>query len=83
MKTYNFELVLAASTTEEDDERLFERFEGRTSSAVVNGVPLLYVHLSAPSMDHAVAEALRGVRELGLSIERIELDPEDFLANAA
>ncbi len=83
MRNYHFELVLAAPTTEEEDERLFDRFEGRVSSAVVNGVPLLYLHLVAPSMDHAVREAIAGTGELGLRAQRIELDPDVFLAEAA
>jgi hypothetical protein len=83
MKTYHFELVLEAPTSEEDDERLFERFEGHVSSAVANGTPLLCVHLAATSMDQAIREAIRGVRELDLSVRRIEVDPDVFLADAA
>lgn len=83
MKTYHFELVLDAAPTESEDERLFDRFEGRVSSAVVNGVPVLYLHLMAPSMDDAVREAIEGTREVGLQVERIELDPDVFLAEAA
>ncbi len=56
-----------------EDERLLDRFEGRVSSAVVNGTPLLYVHLGAASMDHAIREAIQVVRELDLSIKRIEV----------
>ena len=83
MRTYHFELVLGAPTTDLDDERLFDRFQGRVSSAVVNGVPMLYLHLPASSMDQAVSEAIAGTRELGLGIRRIELDPDLFLAEAA
>ena len=83
MRTYHFELVLDAPTTDVEDERLFERFEGRTSSAVANGVSLLYLHLEAASMDHAVREAIEGTRDLGLVVRRIELDPEVFLNEAA
>ncbi len=83
MKTFDFELVLGAPTTAEDDERLFQRFEGRVSPAVANGVPLLYVHLDAESMEHATGEAVRGVKELGLSVRRIELDPDVVSADAA
>ena len=83
MRTYHFELVLEAPTTDDDDERLFDRFAGRVSAAVANGIPLLYVHLAAASMDHAILEAVKGVRDLGLSIRRIELDPDSFLADAA
>lgn len=83
MNTYHFELILGAPTSEEDDERLFDRFEGRVSSAVANGTPLLYVHLSAPSMDQAIREAVQGVRELDLCVRRIEVDPDVFFADAA
>lgn len=83
MTTYHFEMILAEPTTEVQDERLFETFQGRVSSAVVNGVPLLYMHLSAPSMDAAIREAVEGVRALGLTTLRIELDPDAFLADAA
>lgn len=83
MKTYHFELILGAPTSEEDDERLFDRFNGHVSSAVANGTPLLYFHLAASSMDLAIREAIRGVRELDLSVRRIEVDPDVFLADAA
>ncbi len=83
MRAYHFELVLEAPTTGVEDEKLFDRFEGRVSSAVVNGTPLLCVHLNASSMDHAICEAIRGTRELDLSIKRIEVDPDVFLADAA
>ncbi len=80
MEKYSFELVLQEATTDEDDERLFDRFEGRVSSAVANGVPLLYMHLDADSMEHAIREAVLGVRELGLSVRRVELDPDVIAA---
>lgn len=83
MRTYHFEIVLDAPTTEMDDERLFECFEGRVSSAVVNGAALLYLHLAAPSMDEAVRDAIVKIRELALLVRRIELDPDVFLADAA
>ncbi len=83
MRTYHCELILQAPTSDEDDDRLFARFEGRTSSAVVNGIPLLYVHLPATSMDDALRDALDGVVDHGLSIRRVELDPDTFLADAA
>ena len=83
MKTYHFQLVLEAPTTEEEDERLFECFEGRVSPAVANGVPLLYVHLDAPLMGHAIRDAVQRARSLGLSVERVELDPDIISADAA
>jgi hypothetical protein len=83
MTTYHFDLVLEEPTSDEDEERLFERFEGRASVAVANGVPLLYVHLEAPSMEKAILQALRQVRELGLSVRRIELNPDLVPADAA
>ncbi len=83
MKTYHFDLVLDEPTTDDQDERLFDRFGGHVSSAVANGVPLLYLHLVAPSMDDAVREAISGTRELGIRVQRIELDPEIFQSEAA
>ena len=65
MKTYHFQLVLGAPTTDEEDERLFEHFEGRVSPAVANGLPLLYVHLDAPSMEHAIRDAVHRARAFG------------------
>lgn len=83
MSTYHFDLILEQPTTDEDEERLFERFQGRVSPAVANGVPLLYAHLEAPSMENAIVEATREVRELGISIRRIELNPDLVPADAA
>ncbi len=83
MKTYHFQLVLGRPTTEEEDERLFEQFEGRISPAVANGTPLLFIHLDASSMEHAIRDAVRGARSLGLSVERVELDPDTVTADAA
>ena len=83
MKTYHFEFVLDEPTTDDQDERLFDRFDGHVSSAVANGVPLLYLHLVATSMDDALREAISGTRELGGRVQRIELDPEIFQSEAA
>ncbi len=83
MKTYHFQLILGTPTTDEQEERLFERFEGRVSPAVANGVPLLYVHLDAPLMEHAIRDAVQRARSLGLSVERVELDPDVISADAA
>lgn len=83
MRTYDFELVLGAPPTEQQEERLFERFQGRLSVAVANGVPLVYAHLEAPSMEEAILEAVRGVRELSLTVRRIELDPDAVAVDAA
>lgn len=83
MTTYHFDLVLDAPTSDEDEERLFERFDGRISAAVANGVGLLYVHLEAASMEAALGRALQQVRELGLSVRRIELNPDLVPADAA
>jgi len=83
MKTYHFELVLNSATTDDEDERLFERFGGRVSPAVVNGTPLLYAHLEAASMEEAIRQAVAGLHELDLSVRRVELDPESVLTDAA
>jgi hypothetical protein len=83
MTTYHFDLVIERPTTDEEEERLFNRFDGRVSPAVANGVPLLYVHLEAPSMEKAIRQALHEVRSLGLSIRRIELNPDLVPADAA
>ena len=83
MKTYHFQLILGTPTTDEQEERLFERFEGRVSPGVANGVPLLYVHLDAPLMEHAIRDAVQRARSLGLSVERVELDPDVISADAA
>lgn len=83
MTTYHFDLVMDRPTTGEEDERLFDRFAGRVSPAVTNGVPLLYVHLDAPSMEKAILRALHEVRRLGLCVRRIELNPDLVPADAA
>lgn len=83
MTTYHFDLVLNEPTTDDQEERVFELFERRASVAVANGVPLLYVHLEAPSMEKAILRALRQARELGLSVRRIELNPDLVPADAA
>jgi hypothetical protein len=82
-KMYDFELVLATPTTEEQDDLLFERFQGRLSAAVANGLPLLYAHLEAPSLEAAIREAVRGARELSLEVHRVEFDPAAVAADAA
>lgn len=51
MTTYHFDLILNEATTDDQEERLFELFEGRASVAVADGVQLLYLHLEALSME--------------------------------
>ncbi|WP_456428400.1 hypothetical protein [Rhodocaloribacter sp.] len=83
MKTYHFELILEAPPTEAEEDRLFTHFEGRVSPALVNGTPVLYVHLNAPSMEEAIRSAIEKTRSLGLSVKRVELDPDAVTVQTA
>ena len=58
-------------------------FDGRVSAATVNGVSLLYVHIDGSSMDDAVWRAVNETRSLGLTVRRVELDPDTVFADAA
>ena len=83
MKTYHFELVLDAPPSEAEEERLYELFEGRVSSAIVNEVAVLYVHIDSLSLDDAVRNSVDKTRSLGLRVSRVELDPDKMAADAA
>ena len=83
MKMYHFELVLERALEDDEEDRLYERLHGQISSAWVNGIALLYVHLYAESMEQAIREAASAATELGVAVRRIELDPRQVIDDAA
>lgn len=80
MKTYDFDLVLSAPATEEQDELLYERFDGAVTPSVLSGIGYLSIHIDATSMEDAIQDAIERARAIGLSVERIELDPANLRA---
>jgi hypothetical protein len=78
MKTYDFDLILSAPTTEEEDELVFEHFEGRVSPSVTAGIGCLSVHFEAQSMEEAIQDAIRRAEEVGLTVERVEMEKKAF-----
>lgn len=83
MADYDFDLVLSAPTTPQQDEAVFETFEGRATPLVIAGRGVLSVHLSGTSLDTAMRDALERASRAGLEVERIEVLPEDLTAEAA
>lgn len=82
MPAYTFTLILEADPTEEQVDRLYERFQGDMLSGIQSGVPYLDCHIEAPSFERAVAHVRQVLDAEALPIRRIEVEP-DALPSAA
>lgn len=75
MKEHEFTLVLTGGVDEDDAERLYGRFNDGTV-CVCNGVTQISFHRRATDLEAAIRSAIGDVRDLGLQVTRVELEPD-------
>ena len=87
MHEYDFAVILSPEMQGDiiDDyaERLFELFQGDATPAVLCGVPPVDCNIEAPSLEEAVRRVLLALKQEGLPIQHVQIDPENLLADAA
>jgi uncharacterized protein YccT (UPF0319 family) len=78
MKEYEFTLVLTVDPSDQDAENLYGTFNDGTISTIA-GVPRIRFHREAQSLEEAIRSALSDVRSTGISVERVEMEPDSVL----
>ncbi len=78
MKTHEFTLILTAIPTEAKAEKLYGICNDGTL-AIRSGVGRISFHRDADSLEQALGSALTDVRAAGLTVERVEMEPDAVL----
>jgi len=78
MKTHEFTLILAANPTEAKADKFYGICTDATL-AVRAGVGHVRFHRDAESLEEALRSALSDVRAAGLTVERVEMEPDAVL----
>ena len=75
MKEHEFTLILTTDPSEEEADRLYGCCDDGTLSTIA-GVPQIYFHRAALSLEEAIRSAIAAVRAAGFDVERVEMEPE-------
>jgi len=78
MSIYEFTLILTADPNEEEADQLYGIFDDGTI-ATIDGVPQIYFHREAFSLESAIVSALLEVRKAGFDAVRILINPKVIL----
>ena len=81
MRLYEFDLIVERDMTEgADADRLFELFEGDVTPAVTSGTPVLLCSVEAASLEEAVRDTVRVLREAEIEVRTVQIAPESLAA---
>ncbi|MGB7732522.1 MAG: hypothetical protein WBL72_02405 [Thermoguttaceae bacterium] len=81
MKTYNFEVILAAGTdmTEELADALFDAGCDDGTPGVRWGVPVITFHREADGLESAIRSAVSDVQKTGCVVERVQIEYDSLV----
>jgi hypothetical protein len=84
MKTYDFDVVLAAGTdmTEELADRLFDAGCDDGTPGTYCGVPYISFHREADSLESAIRSAVADVQKAGCIVERLQIEHDSPLLSS-
>ena len=74
MKVHEFTVILTTDPNEEESDRLYSVFNDGTLVTMA-GVPQVYFHREAPSLEDAIGSALADVSKAGFDVVRVEIEP--------
>ena len=82
MKTYDFEVILAAGTdmSEELADQLFEAGCDDGTPGTFCGTPYISFHREADSLESAIRSAVADVQKAGCVVRKVEIEPQVVLA---
>ena len=81
MKEHEFALVIGADPSDDDGEKLYAKFNDGTISTIA-GTPYIHFHREANSLEEAIRSAIDDVRGAGISVSRVEMEPDSLLQSA-
>ena len=84
MKTYDFEIILAAGTdmSEELADRLFEAGCDDGTPGTFCGTPCISFHREADSLESAIRSAVADVQRAGCLVERLQIEHDSPLLSS-
>jgi hypothetical protein len=84
MKTYDFEVILAAGThiTEELADRLFEAGCDDGTPGACCGVPVIGFSREADCLESAIRSAVADVQKAGCVVERVQIEHDSPLLSS-
>ena len=84
MKTYDFDVVLAAGTdmTEELADRLFDAGCDDGTPGTFCCVPYISFHREADSLESAIRSAVADVQQAGCVVERLQIEHDSPLLSS-
>ena len=84
MKTYDFEVILAAGTdmTEELADQLFEAGCDDSTPGVCCGVPVIGFSREADCLESAIRSAVADVQKAGCVVERLQIGRDSPLLSS-
>jgi hypothetical protein len=84
MKTYDFEVILAAGTdmTEELADQLFEAGCDDGTPGVCCGVPVIGFSREADCLESAIRSAVADVQKAGCVVERVQIELDSPLLSS-
>lgn len=82
MKIHDFKLILAYVPSEGDADALYGTIDDGTFS-IINGVAEISFDREAKSLENALATAISDVKKVGFTVDRIELEPEEYAGAVA
>lgn len=84
MKTFDFEVILAAGTeiTEELADRLFEAGCDDGTPGTFCGTPYVSFHRDAESLESAIRGAVADVQKAGCVVERVQIEHDSPLLSS-
>ena len=80
MRVYEFTLILTTHSNKKEAERLNSIFDDGTITTV-EGVPQIYFHRNAFSLESAIASALLDIRQAGFDAAHVHIKPKVVLGS--
>ncbi len=78
MKIQEFTIILNTEITDDLAERIYSTLDDGTLASIC-GVAQITFHREGDSLEIAISSAINGLNNLGISIARIEMQPEAVL----
>lgn len=71
MKMREFTLVLQQEPSDDEADKMY----GVIRDGSIAGVPMVYVHREAATLEEAIRSAIGDVRSVGFDVQRVEMEP--------
>jgi hypothetical protein len=78
MKEHEFTLILTSDPSDDQADDLYGRCNDGTLSTIA-GIPQVHFHREAESLEEGIRSAIGDLQAVGLSVRRVEIEPDAVL----